>query len=178
MLEINETRESFVFIRPILTPPSGLDEIVATFGNPADYVRSDGTLDPQWQADFLTTVTSPFPMLLSWDHSRYMNHFLCHTRLAEIFSSAFANIQAEGLHATVASFGGCFAFRQQRTGARLSAHSWGIAIDLNPETNPQGSKGNMDSRLVALFRSAGFTWGGDWEGKRKDPMHFQFCTGY
>ena len=36
----------------------------------------------------------------------------------------------------------------------------------------------MDAALVALFKQAGFTWGGDWKGRERDPMHFQFCTGY
>ncbi len=78
----------------------------------------------------------------------------------------------------MASFGGCFAYRPQRTGSKLSTHSWGIAIDLNPATNQQGSDGNMDPKLVEIFRCARFQWGGDWKGKARDPMHFQFCTGY
>jgi hypothetical protein len=64
-------------------------------------------------------------------------------------------------------------YREQAIGAQL-----GIAIDLNSETNQQGTKGSMDANLVAVFQSAGFSWGGAWEGKTKDPMHFQFCTGY
>jgi hypothetical protein len=103
---------------------------------------------------------------------------MCHRLLREVFAAIFLTIQEQGLQATVHSFGGCFAFRQQRTGSRPSAHSWGIAIDLNSETNQQGTKGSMDANLVAVFQSAGFTWGGDWEGKTRDPVHFQFCTGY
>jgi D-alanyl-D-alanine carboxypeptidase len=49
---------------------------------------------------------------------------------------------------------------------------------LNPETNAQGTEGNMDSAVIKIFRDAGFEWGGDWQGKVRDPMHFQFCTGY
>jgi hypothetical protein len=41
-----------------------------------------------------------------------------------------------------------------------------------------GSAGNMDPRLVELFERHGFTWGGRWSGKNKDPMHFQYCSGY
>ena len=98
--------------------------------------------------------------------------------MTSAFAGSSARIQDRGLQASVTSFGGCFAFRPQRTGSKLSAHSWGIAIDLNPESNPQGSAGNMDAELIDIFRSAGFEWGGDWQGKARDPMHFQFCTGY
>jgi hypothetical protein len=31
---------------------------------------------------------------------------------------------------------------------------------------------------VAAFKRSGFAWGGDWSGANKDPMHFQYCTGY
>jgi hypothetical protein len=102
----------------------------------------------------------------------------CHRRVASVFASVFASIQQQGLQARVSTFGGWFAFRPQLTCSRLSAHSWGFAIDLNPRSNVQGSAGDMNAGLVEIFRCAGFSWGGDWEGKTRDPMHFQFCTGY
>ncbi len=102
----------------------------------------------------------------------------CHRLMTGIYASVFAGIQKNALESKVVSFGGCFAFRPQRTGSKLSAHSWGIAIDLNPGSNLQGSAGDMDARLVEIFRAAGFEWGGDWNGKTRDPMHFQFCTAY
>jgi hypothetical protein len=57
-------------------------------------------------------------------------------------------------------------------------HGWGIAIDLNPETHLSGAVGDMDAVVIEIFRRAGFEWGGDWQGKTRDPMHFQFCAGY
>ena len=162
----------------LLAPPHGMKEILAMFGDHSEYLRPDGALDSKWQSEFLATASSPFPLLLAWDRTRYISRFACHRLLSEVLTAVFHTIQEQGLKATVHSFGGCFAFRQQRAGSKLSAHSWGIALDLNPETNQQGTRGNMDVNLVALFRSAGFTWGGDWEGRTRDPMHFQFCTGY
>jgi len=98
--------------------------------------------------------------------------------MGPIFASVFSKIQSAGLQERLTSFGGCFSFRPQRTGTKLSAHAWGIAIDLNPETNQQGTAGNLDQAIIAIFRNAGFQWGGTWQGKSRDPMHFQFCTGY
>jgi D-alanyl-D-alanine carboxypeptidase len=36
----------------------------------------------------------------------------------------------------------------------------------------------MDAGIIEIFRGAGFEWGGDWPGKLRDGMHFQFCSGY
>jgi hypothetical protein len=158
--------------------PHGLDELTKTFGDIYEYIKKDGTLDPRWQADFLARVALPFPLVLSWDRAQSVTQMTCHKKLCEVFASVFAAIQAAALQNKITTFGGCFSFRQQRTGSKLSAHAWGIAIDLNPETNAQGTSGDMDSAISEIFRNAGFEWGGDWQGKVRDPMHFQFCTGY
>lgn len=161
-----------------LRPPRGLDGIIATFGDIYGFIDSDHTLDPRWQVDSLDRVPLPFGLPLSWDLSRTVTQFTCHKSLVPVFARVFADIRDAGLQSRLTSFGGCFSFRPQRAGIKLSAHAWGIAIDLNPETNQQGTVGNMDSRVVGIFRQAGFQWGGTWQGRRRDPMHFQFCTGY
>jgi hypothetical protein len=120
-------------------------EIIATFGDIYKYVRPDGQLDPRWQTDFLARIRLPFPLRLAWDGSQTIHQMTCHRRVASVFASVFASIQQQGLQARVSTFGGCFAFRPQRTGSRLSAHSWGIAIDLNPRSNVQGSAGDMNA---------------------------------
>ena len=164
--------------RVSVAPPHGLDQIVATFGDIFEHINPDHTLNPSWQAEFLQPITLPFPLTLSWDPSRSIAQMTCHKLLAEVFAAVFARVEGEGLSGKITSFGGCFAFRPQRTGSRLSTHAWGIAIDLNPETNAQGTAGNMDPAVTKIFRDAGFQWGGDWRGRSRDPMHFQFCTGY
>ena len=50
---------------------------------------------------------------------------------------------------------------------RKSMHWWGRAIDVNA--------GRKQPKLVInCFKTAGFTWGGDWRGDKYDPMHFQW----
>jgi hypothetical protein len=165
-------------VEPPMAVPNGLEQILETFGDIYKYVRPDGSLDPRWQVDFLAPVALPFPLVLSWDHSTSISRFLCHKLLTGRFKDIFDRVQAGRLQPKIESYGGCFAFRPKRTNTKLSTHIWGIAIDLNPETNAQGTAGDMDAGVIEIFRGAGFKWGGDWERQTRDPMHFQFCTGY
>ena len=161
-----------------LLPPKGIDQIIATFGDIQNYIQPDGTLDVQWAITSLDYVALPVPLMLSFDHSKTITHFRCHKRLVDTMEAVFTEIKNQGLEPDLFSFGGCFSFRPQRTGSKLSAHSWGIAIDLNSENNAQGTAGNMHPGIVSVFQQAGFEWGGGWPGRTKDPMHFQFCTEY
>lgn len=161
-----------------VAPPNGLDGIIHAFGDISAYIRDDGHLKPAWEAEHLVTARLPFAIPLSWDRSQQVKGIYCHILLAPIVSELFARIDGAGLRGELKTFGGCFNYRPKRQSSKLSTHCWGIAIDLNPETNRQGSAGDMHPEIVALFREHGFKWGGDWTGKSKDPMHFQFCTGY
>lgn len=63
----------------------------------------------------------------------------------------------------------------------LSLHTWGIAVDFDSLKNPMGGvqkngkpsvlRGEAGQAFVSVFKSAGFTWGGDWG--IKDDMHFE-----
>lgn len=64
---------------------------------------------------------------------------------------------------------------------RLSPHSFGIAVDLNPDKGPywQWSKlrphplqKTFPAAIVSLFEDNGFIWGGKWE--HFDLMHFEY----
>lgn len=56
-------------------------------------------------------------------------------------------------------------------GCILSPHSFGFAIDINPQTNQNHSdQFDMPPEVVAAFRRYGFRWGGEW----KDAMHFEY----
>jgi LysM repeat protein len=161
-----------------LPPPRGLNELIGAYGDIYGYLRADGSLDPRWEADQLARAELPFPIMLSWDTTKQVRSLYCHKFLTRAFQEVFAEIDRRRLRGKVRSFGGCFNFRAKRSGSKLSTHAWGVAIDLNPETNAMGREGDMAPGIVAAFEAAGFTWGGRWSGPRKDPMHFQFCSGY
>ena len=72
-----------------LAAPHGLDEICATFGDIFGYIAKDHTLDAGWQTDFLTRITLPFPLTISWDHSQTVSAITCHKLLADVFSNVF-----------------------------------------------------------------------------------------
>jgi hypothetical protein len=101
--------------------PCGLDQIRATFGDIFQYVLPDHTLDPRWQAEFLTRIKLPFPLTLSWDKSRTVAQMTCHKLLGGVFTEVFARLQNANAQNKITSFGGCFSFRPQRTGTKLSA---------------------------------------------------------
>ena len=57
-----------------------------------------------------------------------------------------------------------------------SLHSYGLAIDIDPSGNgvQYGDKFNttLPNNVGRLASRFGLTWGGDWNGSKKDPMHF------
>lgn len=164
---------------PGLPAPHGFEAILATFGEIGRFIRPDGTIDPRWESGNMVSVALPYPLRLAWGNPAPLaTKIRCHKLVAPVVLQAFEAIDRAGLRRAVRTFGGCYNYRPKRTGSRPSTHSWGIALDLNPGTNAMGTAGDMDPRLVQIFREHGFKWGGDWTGRNKDPMHFQFCTGY
>lgn len=81
--------------------------------------------------------------------------------------------------------GGTYNWRWIAGTDRLSPHSWGIAIDLNPRygaywqgKNTEGGESILKMRdkypveIVELFEKNGFIWGGKWS--HFDLMHFEY----
>lgn len=102
----------------------------------------------------------------------------CHETVVEMLRGAMNELVDDGLEHLVdpAGFAGCWNPRYIRvtTGrpAGISRHAWGAALDLNADSNPVGSAGTQDPRLIAVMGDWGFTWGGDW--LVPDPMHFEY----
>jgi len=66
---------------------------------------------------------------------------------------------------------GCFNIRASRNSATMSIHSWGLAFDVNSKTNQIGATPSISPRIVEIFESVGFDWGGYWDVPV--GMHFQ-----
>jgi hypothetical protein len=102
----------------------------------------------------------------------------CHQTVVEMLDGAMTQLVDEGLAHLVdpAGFAGCWNPRYIRattgSSAGISRHAWGAAVDLNAGSNPVGSAGTQDHRLVEVMLEWGFTWGGDW--LVPDPMHFEY----
>ena len=138
---------------------------------------------PNQQGSYLTTIQLPFPMRLAWDKKTSVTKMRVHKKAAQDFINVFnellavyglAKIQALGIDL----FGGCFAFRAMRGGSDYSRHSWGIAIDLDPERN-QLKESDKTARfarpeykpMIDIFYKHGFISLG--VEKNYDWMHFE-----
>ncbi len=104
----------------------------------------------------------------------------CHRRVATAIQGALTEIKKSGLSRFIDTrnsnrFGGCFVGRYNRLAGNFGApsrHAWGMAIDINTDTNPQGGVPQMNCDVVRIFRKWGFAWGGNfWPA---DGMHFEY----
>jgi hypothetical protein len=86
-------------------------------------------------------------------------------------------------HWGVSIFGGVVAYRLMRGGNRLSIHSYGAAIDLDPARNGMYDRTPRFAEfpeVLKAFADEGWRWGGDWNGngssadeRMADGMHWQ-----
>jgi hypothetical protein len=126
----------------------------------------DGTIvpDSRWVRDYIRTEDVPI-----------LGSVTCNKAMLPQLRGALTEIQrlgfADAIHRD--EYQGCYYPRYiNRDPANgLSLHSWGIAVDLNVPGNQRGTVGEMDRRVVAVFKRWGFAWGGDWN--YTDPMHFE-----
>ena len=104
----------------------------------------------------------------------------CHRLVVDAIQGALTEIKNAGLSRFVDTrnsnrYGGCFVGRYNRLAGNFGApsrHAWGMAIDINTDTNPQGGVPQMNCAVVRIFRKWGFAWGGNfWPA---DGMHFEY----
>lgn len=104
----------------------------------------------------------------------------CNRLMFRQLTEALKEIQSAGLASKidVADFhhqGGCYVprFIDRNPHGSLSRHAWGLAIDINVATNPEGGASTQDPGVVAAFERWGFRWGGRWNSP--DAMHFELA---
>lgn len=134
---------------------------------------------------YLTKITLPFPLVLSWDKKTKITSTRCHKLIAPKLKKALEEILEEyGLPKIqklgIDLYGGCFNYRKMRGGSDWSRHSWGVAIDLDPERN-QLKESHLTARfakpeykaMIDIFYKNGFLSLG--REKDYDWMHFEIA---
>jgi hypothetical protein len=119
------------------------------------------TTEPSWREKNIQVKKMPI-----------IGNTSCHRLMWGPLEGALNQIVDEGLANTLSvedfkKSGGCYAPRRINrfdAGGSISRHAWGIAIDIN-------TKSSYHPRVVEIFNSWGFAWGGTWTSP--DEMHFE-----
>jgi len=126
----------------------------------------------------------PYPLVLSWEPSKELTKFSCHKfvkpSLERLFQRTldhygYEKIKELRLH----YFGGCLNVRKVRGGSGWSQHSWGIAVDLDPDRNAlkmNHTQAEFAKPAYNKFWEFVYDEGAISLGKERDFdwMHFQF----
>lgn len=156
---------------PAVPPPQNLDELREFFTGDFPSYRKDPhkkglvILDREWVNENLVTEWFPLLGMRTVHRELVVPLFRAMSRVAASPHSDYIKPRECGTF--IARFKG---WNPRRT---LSIHSFGLAVDLNWNDNPYGSKGNIDPWIVNVMKEEGFDWGGDW--RTPDGMHFQYC---
>src|ERR1700675_3341190 len=120
-------------------------------GHPDPATAGAITIDPAWVTSNIQERTVPL-----------LGKVTCNTALFPQLIGALNEIQDKGLASAIHSTSGCYAARTVSPSTTvISPHAWGAAIDINPLENITGSTPTQDPRVVRIFKSWGFLWGGD-----------------
>jgi len=163
--------------------PYGKDEINHVYGNPDR--NEDGILDRTWFDRNIEVIELAFPLRKSWALDELVYRIQCHRLVSLEIKEILSEIGAwrGGAYLDQRGYnvwGGCFNFRFAKGNPKaLSTHSWGIAVDLNPELAPFGEPDHeQPTFIIEIFKSHGWISGADWPEPYTDGMHFQRASGY
>lgn len=158
-------------------PPSGLERLKATLGDPTFYVDQKD----EWERRILQRFSLPTPLPYAYAAGTSVSSVRAHRLLVRAFYEALRKCLEAKVAPQRIAYGGLYCWRPKRTAGELSVHTWAAAIDLDPLRNPQGTPWDggetmMPAAAVTAFESTGFEWGGRWT--HPDCMHFQWCHQY
>jgi hypothetical protein len=82
----------------------------------------------------------PYSLKLAWDQNIVIKKITCNEKIHKSLYTIFENtLKAYGLKEIqklkLDNFGGCLNVRKMRGGTNWSIHSWGAAVDLDPDRN-------------------------------------------
>ncbi len=128
-------------------------------------------------------IELPYPQVLAWKKTEVIQSFLCHELVHDSLEKVLTRVLdhyglEEIRRLRLDLWGGCLNMRKKRRGSSRSTHSWGIALDYDPERN----KLNWGRDRAAFAKSEYNTWWRLWEeegwvslGRQRnfDWMHVQ-----
>ena len=163
--------------RPARWPTDDINDLFEFYGHP-DMERG---VAPQ-----SVPVTFPYPMQLTWGGrgwiSRVFVHELIRDSLEHILARILSEFGEEGIRRHgLDQYGGLTNVRMMRGSTnKISRHSFGIAIDINPNENslrtPWPEKATMPRAAIRCFEEEGWTSFAKVRGF--DAMHFQATSNY
>lgn len=127
-----------------------------------------------------TKLILPYPMRLAWDTKVEIKRITCNVKVETSLKRIFDGIllhygSIEKIHSNrMDLFGGCLNVRKVRNGNSWSIHSWGVAIDLDPDHNQLKwgrDKATMPEKVIEIFEDEGWVSLGN--ERNYDFMHFQ-----
>lgn len=88
----------------------------------------------------MTQIVLPYQMKLAWDEGVIVKKMSCNEKCAESLHTIFEKTlkiygQKDIQKLRLDLFGGCVNVRRMRGGSSWSIHSWGAAVDLDPDNN-------------------------------------------
>jgi D-alanyl-D-alanine carboxypeptidase len=175
--------------------PNGRKEIQELFGNP---VNKDGTLNEAWEGQNIRKVPPPDGWQLYYQDDEKglvkVSGIRMHRLLADSFQAVLDDIwqyvrtdlggtptedqvRARLHKLRIDQHGGGFNFRKISGSRNLSLHSYGCAIDWDPDHNPHKKPltKTLPDWWYSIWNKHGWSDGRNW--RKPDPMHVQFATG-
>ena len=130
-----------------------------------------------------TKLELPYKLKLAWAPSTTLTKITCHEKVAKSLYTIFENTlktygEKEISKLNLDLFGGCLNVRKMRGGSAWSIHSWGAAIDLDPDRNqlkwakPKASFSKLEyENFWKIVENEG--WVSLGRERNYDWMHFQ-----